>query len=119
MEDRLKARTLLLAGMGEPGRFAQDSLQFIMSNIIVAIKAMGETKFAIPLLGIRRKELAIGQAVRGFIQGIDDGYEPLPRRSPKTPRSLKPRPARAGASAALDRAGSSRRGKAEADRAGA
>jgi len=39
------------------------------------IKAMGETEFAIPLLGIRRKELAIGQAVRGFIQGIDDGYE--------------------------------------------
>ena len=75
MEDRLKARTLLLAGMGEPGRFAQDSLQFIMSNVIVAIKAMGETEFAIPLLGIRRKELAIGQAVRGFIQGIDDGYE--------------------------------------------
>jgi hypothetical protein len=75
MEDRLKARTLLLVGMGEPGRFAQDSLQFIMSNVIVAIKAMGETEFAIPLLGIRRKELAIGQAVRGFIQGIDDGYE--------------------------------------------
>ena len=75
MEDRLKARTLLLAGMGEPGRFAQDSLQFLMSNVIVAIKAMGETEFAIPLLGIRRKELAIGQAVRGFIQGIDDGYE--------------------------------------------
>ena len=27
MDGRLKARTLLLAGMGEPGRFAQDSLQ--------------------------------------------------------------------------------------------
>jgi hypothetical protein len=35
---KLKARTLLLAGMGEPGRLAQDSVQFIFSNIIVAIK---------------------------------------------------------------------------------
>ena len=118
MEDRLKARTLLLAGMGEPGRFAQDSLQFIMSNIIVAIKAMGETKFAIPLLGIRRNELAIAQAVRGFIQGIDDGYERF-KAIAENATLLKHRPARAGASTALDRAGSSRRGKAEADRAGA
>ena len=61
--------------MGEPGRFAQDSLQFVMSNIVVAIKSMGETEFAIPLLGTRRKELSIAEAVRGFVQGIHDGYE--------------------------------------------
>jgi hypothetical protein len=74
---KLNARThtLLVAGMGEPGRFAEDSLQFIFSNIIVAIKAMGADEFATSLLGTRRKELPIADAVRGFVHGIDDGYE--------------------------------------------
>jgi hypothetical protein len=72
---KLNARNLLLAGMGEPGRFAQDSLQFIFSNIIVAIKAMGQNEFATMLIGTRRNELSIGEAVRGLVQGIQDGYE--------------------------------------------
>ncbi|MBV9560419.1 MAG: CHAT domain-containing protein [Bradyrhizobium sp.] len=73
--DKLKARTLLLAGMGEPGRFAQDGVRFIFSNIIVTIKAIGAGEFATPLLGTRRNELPIGDAVRGLVQGICDGYE--------------------------------------------
>lgn len=72
---KLHARTLLLAGMGEPGRFAQDSLQFLFSNVVVAVKAMGENQFATSLLGTRRNELPIGDAVRGFVQGLGDGYE--------------------------------------------
>jgi hypothetical protein len=72
---KLRAHTLLLAGMGEPGRFAQDSLQFLFSNVVVAVKAMGENQFATSLLGTRRDELPIGDAVRGFVQGIGDGYE--------------------------------------------
>ena len=72
---KLNADTLLLAGMGEPGRFAQDAVQFIFSNIVVTIKAIGATEFATPLLGTRRNELAIGDAVRGLVQGIADGYE--------------------------------------------
>ena len=72
---KMNARNLLLAGMGEPGRFAQDSLQFIFSNVVVAIKAMGESEFATPLLGTRRNELSIGEAVRGLVQGIKDGYD--------------------------------------------
>jgi CHAT domain len=72
---KLQAKTLLLAGMGEPGRFAQDSLQFIFSNIFVAIKAMGENEFASSLLGTRRNELSIGEAVRGLLHGVADGYD--------------------------------------------
>ncbi len=73
--DKLNAGTLLLAGMGEPGRFAQDGVRFIFSNIIVTIKAIGVNEFATPLLGTRRNELPIGDAVRGLVQGIADGYE--------------------------------------------
>ncbi len=72
---KMNARNLLLAGMGEPGRFAQDGLQFIFSNIVVTIKAMGEKEFATTLIGTRRSELSIGEAVRGLVQGIYDGHQ--------------------------------------------
>jgi CHAT domain-containing protein/peptidase C25-like protein len=72
---KLNAHMLLLAGMGEPGRFAQDGVRFIFSNIIVTIKAIGVNEFATPLLGTRRDELPIGDAVRGLLQGIADGYD--------------------------------------------
>src|SRR5580704_2976875 len=73
----VKAQNLILAGMGEPGRFAQDSLQFLMSNIVVAVKAMGESQFASTLIGTRRNELSTSDAIRGFLAGICDGYERL------------------------------------------
>ncbi len=72
---KLNAGTLILAGMGEPGRFAEDGVRFIYSNIIVTIKGIGVGEFATPLLGTRRNELTIGDAVRGMLQGIADGYE--------------------------------------------
>ena len=73
----VKAKNLILAGMGEPGRFAQDSLRLVMSNIVVAVKSMGKDQFATTLLGTRRKEMSIADALRGFLQGILDGYERL------------------------------------------
>jgi hypothetical protein len=72
---RIKADNLLLAGMGEPGRFARDSLQFIVSNLVVAVKITGHGEFASPLIGIRRTELPIADAVRGLVEGVQDGYE--------------------------------------------
>jgi CHAT domain/Peptidase family C25 len=38
---------------------------------------MGEDQFASTLLGTRRKEMAIADALRGLLQGILDGYERL------------------------------------------
>jgi len=74
---KVKADNLLLAGMGEPGRFARDSLQFVISNVVVATKVMGHNELALPLLGIRRTELTIADAVRGLVEGIRDGYDRL------------------------------------------
>jgi hypothetical protein len=72
---KLNAGTLLLAGMGEPGRLAEDGVRLMFSNIIVTIKGIGVEEFATPLLGTRRNELPIGDAIRGLLQGISDGYE--------------------------------------------
>ena len=72
---KVSAGNLLLACMGEPGRFAQDDLRFLMSNVTVAVKGMGFDQFATTLLGTRRNEMPIGDAVRGVLEGILDGYE--------------------------------------------
>jgi hypothetical protein len=70
----VKARCLLLVGMGEPSRFAVDDLQFAMSNVTVAVKHMGYDRVVTVLPGTRRNELPVGEAVQGFIRGIQDGY---------------------------------------------
>jgi CHAT domain len=74
-EGKVCAHNLLLANMGEPGRFARDDLRFLLSNITVAVKGLRQDLFAIPLLGTRRNELPVEDAVRGFLEGIVDGYD--------------------------------------------
>jgi hypothetical protein len=73
-EGKSNIDVLLLAGMGEPGRFAQDDLRFLMSNITVAVKSMRYDTLCIGLLGTRRGELRLAEAVRGLLEGIKDGY---------------------------------------------
>ena len=74
-ERRINTNYLLLASMGEPGRFAQDGLRYLFSNIVVATKGLGYDEVATGLLGTRRNELAITDAIRAVLQGIHDGYE--------------------------------------------
>jgi CHAT domain len=71
---RMKVDSLLMVGMGQPGDFAADDLRYLMSNVTVAVKSMRQDQFSTMLIGTRRSELTIGQAVRGFLQGIVDGY---------------------------------------------
>jgi hypothetical protein len=69
---------LLLVGMGAPGRFAADDLRYLMSNVTVAVKSLTLDKdvhrMSTMLIGTRRRELPIADAVRGFLEGIRDGY---------------------------------------------
>jgi hypothetical protein len=67
---KINTGNLLLASMGEPGRFAPDDLRFLMSNVTVAVKTMGHDQFATSLIGTRRHEMSIGDAARGFVEGI-------------------------------------------------
>jgi hypothetical protein len=72
---KINVDNLLLVGMGEPGRFAADDLRFLMSNITIAVKSMGHDQLSTDLIGTRRNEIPVEQAVRGFLEGILDGYE--------------------------------------------
>lgn len=72
---QVKADNLLLVGMGEPGHFGRDDLRFLISNVTVAVKAMGHDRLSISLIGVRRRELSIRRAVQGLLEGVIDGYE--------------------------------------------
>lgn len=74
-QGKVGANYLLLASMGEPGRFASDTLQFLVSNIVVAVKSGATEQFATPLIGTRRKELSVAEAIRAFVDGVLDGFE--------------------------------------------
>jgi hypothetical protein len=85
--------------MGEPGHFAADDLRYLISNVTVAVKCLGnrqlgvenlgfgkppadaagqpwlKCQLSIPLIGTRRQEMSVEEALRGFLEGILDGYQ--------------------------------------------
>jgi hypothetical protein len=62
-----KADELLVVGMGEPGCFAVDDLHFLMTNVTVAIKAMGKERFGVSLIG---KSLELRVADKGKLPDL-------------------------------------------------
>jgi hypothetical protein len=69
----IQTANLIVAGMGEPGMFAADDLRFLISNIFVAVSALGYQRISLPLIGSRRQELPRDRAARATIEGIVDG----------------------------------------------
>lgn len=69
---------LLLAGMGEPGRFSREDLRLLMMNVVVALKGLGYDRFSTILIGSSRGGLPIDRALRAMLEGIIDGLDRLP-----------------------------------------
>jgi hypothetical protein len=73
---------LIVAGLGEPGRFSRDSLRFLMTNVTLAVKALGHDEMNAPLLGFSRGELPLESVVRGMLEGVADGLDRFPDGDP-------------------------------------
>jgi hypothetical protein len=72
---KVKIDQLLLAGMGEPGRLTRDDLRFLTSNVMVALKRTGCDTVATSLIGTRRREMPVAEAVRALLEGVLDADE--------------------------------------------
>lgn len=76
---RLKARAVLLAGMGEFGKFTYEALCYLMMNVAYAVSNLGVEKFAGVLIGVGVPDLPLDRIVKGMLSGICDGLHHLPK----------------------------------------
>jgi hypothetical protein len=63
---------VLVAGLGEPGRFNREGLRFLMTNVTLAVVNLGCGKLSAPLLGFSRGEIPLESVLRGTLEGISD-----------------------------------------------
>ena len=80
----LAAKAVLLAGMGEPGRFSREDLRFLMTNVTFAITSLGADHFASVLVGSGEGSLPRDHALRAMLAGIGDALHRLPAQKRKT-----------------------------------
>lgn len=74
---QLAAGSVLLAGMGEEGRFNQYDLRYLMKNVAYAISALQLEEFATVLIGAGAGNLKEDSALRGILLGISDSLHLL------------------------------------------
>lgn len=77
-QKQIAAESLLLAGMGEEGKFTRYDLRYLMSNVTYAISALDEASFATLLIGSGAGNLNEEDAIRNLLFGICDALHRLP-----------------------------------------
>ena len=78
-DSQLKTRAVLLAGMGEFGKFTYEALCYLMMNVAYAVSNLGVERFAGVLIGVGVPELPLERIVKGMLSGICDGLHHLPK----------------------------------------
>jgi pimeloyl-ACP methyl ester carboxylesterase len=74
----MKAKSVLLAGMGEPGRFRRDSdVRFLMMNVTLAAATLGLKQFATVAIGSGTGNMSRETVLRGMVQGVCEALHRL------------------------------------------
>src|SRR4051794_7045953 len=71
----LAADAVLIAGMGEPGRFTRDDLRYLMTNATCAVAGLGHDRMATLLIGSGAGSLPKDRALRGMLDGVCDALQ--------------------------------------------
>ena len=69
-DPRKPGRVVVLAGMGIPGRFGAPELTVLVQELCWSLGRMGKRHLATVLIGAGQGNLAIADAVRGWLRGI-------------------------------------------------
>jgi len=72
------ADAVLLAGMGDEGRFSRHDLRYLMFNVTYAISKLGISEFATVLIGSGKGNLRQHVALRSMLFGICDAIRRFP-----------------------------------------
>lgn len=76
--DQIAARTILLAGMGEFGKFSYDALCYVAMNMAFGVSNFKLEKFASVLIGSGAGGLSVEEAVKGLLSGVCHALHHLP-----------------------------------------
>lgn len=66
----LAADAVILAGMGDYGRFNREDLGLLFANVTYGVTALGWREFATVVVGSGEGNLSLGQAVEGLLEGV-------------------------------------------------
>ncbi|HWS88938.1 MAG TPA: CHAT domain-containing protein [Pyrinomonadaceae bacterium] len=82
---RMRGGAVLLAGMGEPGKFRRDGdARFLMMNVTLAAATLGLDRFATVVIGSGLGNMSKESALRGMMQGVCEALHRLPH-DPRPP----------------------------------
>ena len=73
----LSAHAVILAGMGEYGRFNREDLNLLFANVTYAITALGWREFATVVVGSGEGNLSLDQAIEGMLEGVGSALRRL------------------------------------------
>ncbi len=89
-EKQIAAEAVLVAGMGEEGKFTHYDLYYLMLNVTSALSALRIDRFATVLIGSGAGNLTIERALRSLLFGICDGLDRLSDRGQVRISDLNP-----------------------------
>jgi pimeloyl-ACP methyl ester carboxylesterase len=73
----LAANTVILAGMGEYGRFNREDLDLLFANVAYGVTALGWREFATVVIGSGEGNLSLAQAIEGMLEGVGSALRRL------------------------------------------
>ncbi|MEQ1848418.1 MAG: M17 family peptidase N-terminal domain-containing protein, partial [Nitrospira sp.] len=66
----LAADNVILAGMGEPGRFNREDVDLLFTNVTYGVTALGWRTVATVVVGSGAGNLSLEQAIEGMVEGV-------------------------------------------------
>lgn len=73
----LAANAVILAGMGEYGRFNREDLNLLFANVTYAVTALDWREFATVVVGSGEGNLSLDQALEGMLEGVGSALKRL------------------------------------------
>ena len=75
--NQVAASSILLAGMGEYGKFNYESLCYLAMNVAYGVGGLGYDRYASVLIGSGEGGLPVGEVVKGMLSGVCDALHHL------------------------------------------
>lgn len=72
-QNQVAAKSILLGGMGEYGKFNYDALCYLTMNASYGISDLAQERFASVLIGSGEGGLSVEESLKGMLSGICDG----------------------------------------------